>query len=349
MGEQAAVIDLRSDTVTVPSAAMREAMLGAAVGDDVYGEDATINDLEHRTAEAFGKEAGLFCVTGSLANQLAVRLLVNPGEELLCDRNAHVVRAELGAHAQLGGVTTRTWWSDHGVGELAQIEQLLAPDAGPYLVSTAALALENTHNFGGGTVQPLEHLQRVHELARSNGIAMHLDGARIWNAHVASGVSLASYGELFDTVSVCFSKGMGAPVGSVVLGSAEVIARARVLRKRMGGGWRQAGILAAGAAFALENNIERLAEDHLAARALADEVAQQAPAAVNPTAVETNIVVLSTGSRPAGEIVAAAAEQGVRISGVGARLVRAVTHLGVTEAECLAAGAVLGKILGDEG
>ena len=157
MGERVGVIDLRSDTVTVPSPAMREAMLSAVVGDDVYGEDRSINEFEHRTAEAFGKQAGLFCATGSLANQLAVRLLVNPGEELLCDRNAHVVRAELGAHATLGGVTTRTWWSENGIGDLAQIEALLSPDAGPYLVSTAALALENTHNFGGGTVQPLDH------------------------------------------------------------------------------------------------------------------------------------------------------------------------------------------------
>jgi threonine aldolase len=339
------VIDLRSDTVTAPTPAMREAMASAPVGDDVYDEDPTIHALEERAAAMLGHEAGLFCATGSMTNVLGVWLHVAPGTEVLCDVNAHVARAEMGAHGALTGVTMRTWPSAHGRLDAAEVERIVSPDAGPYLVSTACVAVENTHNFGGGTVQPLEQLQATRDLCRELGIAFHLDGARLPNASVASGVSLDTYGRLFDTVSLCLSKGLGAPVSSVLVGSAAAVARARVQRKRLGGGWRQAGILAAAGLYALEHHVDRLAEDHAAARALGEAVAARAPQALDPAAVETNIVALDTGKVPATQVVAAAAAEGVRVGTVGTRTVRAVTHLDVTLAQARAAGEVLGDVL----
>jgi threonine aldolase len=232
------VIDLRSDTVTAPTPAMREAMASAPVGDDVYDEDPTIHALEERAAAMLGHEAGLFCATGSMTNVLGVWLHVAPGTEVLCDVNAHIARAEMGAHGALTGVTMRTWPSVHGKLDAAEVAAIVSPDAGPYLVSTACVAVENTHNFGGGTVQPLDQLQATADLCRDLGVAFHLDGARLPNAAVATGISLDTYGRLFDTVSLCLSKGLGAPVGSVLVGPAADIARARVQRKRLGGGWR---------------------------------------------------------------------------------------------------------------
>ena len=339
------MIDLRSDTVTRPTEAMRAAMAAAPVGDDVYGEDPSVLELERRTAELLGHEAGLFCATGSLANLLGVRMLVEPGQEVLCDVAAHVARAEMGAHAAVHGLTMRTWPSDHGRLDVERVREILSPSAGPYQVSTAAVAVENTHNFGGGVVQPLEQLQATAELCREHGVGFHLDGARLWNAHIATGVPLATYGALFDTVSVCFSKGLGAPVGSVLVSSAENIARARVQRKRLGGGWRQAGMLAAGALHALEHQLQRLAEDHAAARGLAAAVAEDAPDAVDVDALETNIVVLDTGAQSGAAVAAAAAERGVLVSALGPRMVRAVTHLDVTAEACTEAGRVLGALL----
>ncbi|MBB1500157.1 threonine aldolase family protein [Propioniciclava sp. MC1683] len=337
------MIDLRSDTLTQPSEAMRAAMAAAPVGDDVYAEDPTIGELEQRVAELLGHEAGLFCATGSLANVLGVAQHVRPGQEVLCDSGAHIARAEMGAHGALTGVTMRTWVTHDGRTEPELVEELLAPDAGPYLVSTACVAIENTHNFGGGTVQPLDALTQTSALCRDAGVRLHLDGARLWNAHVATGTPLADYGTLFDTVSVCFSKGLGAPVGSVLVGSAEAMANARVLRKRLGGGWRQAGLLAAGCLYALDHHVERLADDHAAASAFAAAVT--AGSSVTLADPETNIVVVPTGSLPATEVVARAAARGVRVSTVGARVVRAATHLDVTTAQCADAGAILAEVL----
>jgi threonine aldolase len=339
------MIDLRSDTLTTPTPEMREVMAAAPVGDDVYDEDPSIHALEERTAELLGHEAGLYCPTGSMTNVLGVALLVAPGQEVLCDVSAHIARAEMGAHGALTGVTMRTWPSVRGKLDVAEVARIISPDAGPYLVSTAAVAVENTHNFGGGTVQPLEQLEAVGALCRAHGVGYHLDGARLGNASVASGVPLSTYGPLFDTVSLCLSKGLGAPVGSVLVSSAANVARARILRKRLGGGWRQAGILAAAGLHALENHLDRLGDDHEAARALAQAVADRAPHAVDLAAVETNIVVLDTRDRPAADVVVAAAERGVRVGTVGPRLVRAVTHLDVTLAQSREAGEVLGELL----
>lgn len=338
----APTIDLRSDTLTRPTAKMRAAMAAAEVGDDVYGEDPTINALQDRVAQLLGHEAGLFVPTGSMGNLLGIWCLANPGQEVLCDSRAHIVRAELGAHAALHGITTRTWDSVNGVTDTARIAELIAP-ATAYLVQTAAVALENTHNFGGGTVQPIEHLKEVSDLCRGAGVGLHLDGARLWNAHIATGVPLAEYGRLFDTVNVCFSKGLGAPAGSMLLSSAANIDRARRQRKRLGGGMRQSGILAAAAAYALDHQLDRLAEDHASAAALAAEIAALAPQAV--TAPQTNIVVLNTQTVAATEVVTQAAELGVRISAVGPRTVRAVTCLEVSHDQALLAGKILGGIL----
>ena len=332
-------IDLRSDTVTAPTPAMREAMVSAPVGDDVYGEDPTVNELERRVADLLGHEAALFTPTGSMANQLGIRLHVRPGQEMLCDSDAHVVRAELGAAAALSGITTRTWSAARGRVDAVKVARLMRPDAGPYMVSTAAVAIEDTHNFGGGTVQAYAQLELLRDLTAAAGVAMHLDGARLWNAHVASGTPLADYGRLFDTVSVCLSKGLGAPVGSVLVGSAAGVAEARVWRKRLGGGMRQAGILAAAGLYALDHHVDRLADDHARARRIAGVVAAVVPAAVDPGTVQTNIVVIE--SLDAAQVVARAREAGVLLGQLDPTHARLVTHLDVDDDDADQAAKVL--------
>jgi threonine aldolase len=317
------VVDLRSDTVTRPTPAMRAAMAQAEVGDDVYGEDPTVLALEAEVAQLLGFEAGLFVPSGSLGNQLGIRLLVPPGYELVCDSLAHVARAELGAAAVFAGITFRTWAATRGRLDAAAAAQLIAPDAGPYLVSTAAIAVENTHNFGGGTIQPADQVSAVIELARAHGLGLHLDGARLWNAHVATGRPMHELAAGFDTASVCLSKGLGAPVGSVLVSSAERIAEARVWRKRYGAGMRQVGILAAAGRYALAHHIERLADDHARAGRLG------AALGADPAAVETNIVVLDVPEAAA--VAAKAREQDVLVSALGPRFLRLVTHLDVDD------------------
>ena len=317
------IVDLRSDTISRPTPAMRAAMADAVVGDDVYGEDPTVTALEAEVAELLGHEAALFVPSGSLGNQLGLRLLVGPGQELVCDSLAHVARAELGAAAVFSGITFRTWKATRGLLDLDAIGELIAPAAGPYLVSTAAIEVENTHNFGGGTIQPAAQVAAVQQLARDHGLGLHLDGARLWNAHVASGTPLSGLAAGFDTVSVCLSKGLGAPVGSVLVASAARIAEARVWRKRYGAGMRQVGILAAAGLYALDNNIARLADDHARARRLAYALG------ADPRGVETNIVVLDVPDAPT--VAARAAEQGVLVSALGPRFLRLVTHLDVDD------------------
>ncbi len=346
------IVDLRSDTLTRPVPGMREAMASAEVGDDVYGEDPTVNALERRVADLLGHEAGLFTPTGSLANVLGVRLLVEPGRELLCDSLAHVVRAELGAHAALGGVTTRTWDAQVPGRQVGLLDpevplRMMVPDGGPYLVSTAAVAVENTHNFGGGTVQPLAALRRLREGTADAGVAVHLDGARLWNAHVADDVPLSEYGSLADTVSVCLSKGLGAPVGSVLVGSGERVARARVWRKRMGGGMRQVGILAAAGHYALDHHVLRLRDDHVRATRLAEALSAVLPSAVDPARTRTNIVVLDLREAgiPAAPLAKEVAAEGVLVSVLGTYALRAVTHLDVDDSGVDRAATVLCRVL----
>ncbi len=331
------MIDLRSDTVSRPTEAMRAAMARADVGDDVYGEDPTVRALEERVAAAFGHGDALFTVTGSLANLLAVRAVVPVGTELLCEAEAHVARAELGAHAAVTGTTVRTWRHPRGLADPAAVEPMVAPELGPFLVRTAAVSVENTHNFAGGVVQPLELLRGLRALADSAGLAVHLDGARIWNAHVATGVALSDYGELADVLAVCLSKGLGAPVGSLLVGSPEVVAEARVWRKRLGAGWRQAGVLAAAGLHALDRHVERLSVDHQHARELA------VACGVDPAAVETNIVVARCPD--AAGVVRAAAAEGVLVGALGPGTVRLVTSLEVDEAAVRKAAGVLAPLL----
>jgi threonine aldolase len=326
-------IDLRSDTLTSPTEAMRQAMASAEV---VYDEDPTVHVLQQRVAELFGKEAALFTPTGSMANVLAVASLVSPGQEVLCEASAHIARAELGAHGALTGLTMRTWRHPRGQVDLTAIGEMYAPDMGPFFVRTAAVSIENTHNFAGGAVLPLEDLQALRAWADEVGVGVHLDGARVWNAHVATGVPLAAYGACVDVLSVCLSKGLGAPVGSLVVGSADAIAEARVRRKRLGGGMRQVGILAAAGVHALDHHVERLSLDHLHAQLLAEACG------VDPHTVDTNIVVVPRDDAAA--FVAGAREGGVLVSPVGPRAVRLVTHLDISRQDADAAAVVLSRL-----
>ena len=322
-------------------------MASAEVGDDVYGDDPTVNSLEERIAAMFGHEAGLFAPTGSLANQLAIRTLVKPGEELLVETRGHIVRAELGAAAAFSGITTRTWPAVDGLLKAEEPLAIAHENAGPYLVSTKAIAVENTHNFGGGTVQPIEEIAKLSSAARARGIAMHLDGARIWNAHVASGVSFAEYGKHFETISVCLSKGLGAPIGSVMLSSKERVADARIWRKRYGAGMRQVGIIAAAAHYALNHNIARLAEDHARAKKIAVALAAIDSSLVDPSKVHTNIVglELSKIGIKAADLTARCKDAGLWISALGPHYARLVTHLDFDDAQCDEAISILQRAL----
>ena len=306
-------------------------MAAAEVGDDVYGEDPTVNALEEHVAGLFGHEAAVFVPSGTMGNQICLRLVVPPAGELLCDADAHVVTYEHGGAAQHGGISSRTFAG--GLATVPSVTAELRP-AGWGTVPTAAVSVEQTHNRGGGAVHSLEVLQELRALTAAHGIRFHCDGARIWNAHVASGVGLAAYGALFDSMSVCLSKGLGAPVGSVVVCSAELAAEARVLRKRLGGGMRQAGILAAGGLFAMEHQLARLADDHARAARLGAALGVR---------TETNIVPLTVPDARA--FAAAAAEEGVLLGVVGPTRVRAVVHLDVDDAGIDHAEKVLSALL----
>ena len=340
-------VDLRSDTVTKPSAGMREIMSAAEVGDDVYGEDPTVNSLENRVAKLFGKEAALFCPTGSMANQLSIRILVAPGEELITETNSHIVRAELGAGAVFSGITTRTWLADRGLLNADEPLNIAKPDSGPYLVSTTAIAVENTHNFGGGTVQPISEIKKLRQESQKLGISLHLDGARIWNAHVSSGVELVEYGNYFDTISVCFSKGLGAPVGSIMISDKGRIGKARQWRKRYGGGMRQVGVLASACHYALDNNIKLLKIDHQRAKLIAKAIASITPNLINPEHVDTNIVGLDlTGLKiTAAELSSWLQEKGILTGALGPKYLRLVTHLDLTDDDIEYVSQVLPKLL----
>jgi threonine aldolase len=323
-------VDLRSDTVTRPSAGMLQAMVAAEVGDDVFGDDPTVNALERRVAALFGHEAALFAPTGSMANQIALQLVTPRGGELLAGADAHVVTYELGAAGAIGGISTRTWPSVGASLDVGLIASMIRPRGYPSL-PTRAIAVEQTHNLGGGGVIPIETLRSLREISDKSGLLLHGDGARIWHAHVAEGVPLIEYGALFDTLSVCLSKGLGAPIGSLVVASAERIAEARVIRKRMGGGMRQVGILAAAGDYALTHNIERLADDHVRARRLAEALSEFN--VVNPDKVVTNLVPidLRATSIDAPTLVAEAAKRGVHLAAMLPHLARVVFHLDVDD------------------
>lgn len=318
-------------------------MVNAPVGDDVYGEDPTVRELEEAVADLLGHEAGLFCPTGSMANLLGVWLHTPIGTEALCDSLAHIARAEMGAHGALSGVTMRTWTSQGGWVAADDVLDMVARDCGPYLVETACVAIEDTSNFGGGAVQDPEQLKRLSAQLADWNIQRHLDGARLPNAAAVTGMALHEYGELFDTVSLCLSKGLGAPVGSVLVGDRVAIDRARVQRKRLGGGWRQAGILAAAGLYALEHNLPRIREDHVSALRFADRLVEAAPDQVKVSLVETNIVMFAVDDAPG--VAARAKDKGVLLSVLGPDRLRAVTHLDVTSQQCEQAGQILAESL----
>jgi threonine aldolase len=339
-------VDLRSDTVTRPTAGMRAAMAAADVGDDVFGEDPTVNRLEERVADFLGKEAAIFVPSGTMSNQIAVRIHTRPGDELLCDGNCHIFQYEAGAPAALSGVTCRTFAGEDGILDLSQLEGEIHPD-NQHLTVTRLICLENTHNRGGGKVYPLEKIAAISQWARQNELAMHLDGARLWNAIVATGVSGKEWGRHFDTVSVCFSKGLGAPVGSALAGSRELIAKARRVRKMFGGGMRQAGVLAAAALHALDHHIDRLRDDHENAQIFAAAVRSCPALKLVPDAVETNLVWfrIDPAAGDAHELTRRLAERGIHVHPLGSHTLRACTHLDVSAAEVRRAAETLVDIM----
>jgi len=327
-------IDLRSDTVTRPTPGMRAAMAAADVGDDVFDEDPTVHRLQDRVADLLGMEAALFVPTGTMANQICVRVHTRPGDELICETTSHVYVWEAGAPAALSGVTTRPVDGEYGVLDVGQLRDLIRPNNEHY-TRTRLVVLENTHNRGGGRVYPHEQVEAISSWAHANGLAMHLDGARLWNAHVATGRPLADSCKPFDSVTVAFSKGLGAPVGSVLAGTRDFVAKARRVRKLFGGAWRQAGILAAAALYALDNHLPRLAEDHRNARVLADAVSDTAGLRLEPPGVETNLVWFEVDPdlMPAPRLGAALKDRGVLVHLAGRTTLRACTHLDVSAAD----------------
>jgi threonine aldolase len=332
-------IDLRSDTVTQPTLGMRKAMAEAEVGDDVLGADPTAVRLEEHIAQVLGKEAALFMPSGTMANQVAVRLHCQPGDELLCERDCHIFNYEQGAFAQLSGVAAQTVEGLQGVMRREQLELLIRPE-NDHLVRTRLVCLENTHNRGGGKILPLDEVTRICEWAHAAGLKTHLDGARLFNAVVASGIEAVRWASLFDTVSVCFSKGLGAPVGSALVGDRGLIRQARRYRKLFGGGMRQCGIIAAGALYALEHHVDRLVEDHEKARMLADFIRHCSGLTLTYNDVETNIVFFDVDPRlgSARQFVAELADQGVLMLAETQQRVRALTHLDVSVDEVQQAG-----------
>lgn len=340
------MIDLRSDTVTKPSQAMREAMARAAVGDDVYGEDPTVNRLQEMAAALLGKDAALFVPSGIMANQLSIRVQTRPGDEVIIEGSSHIVRYEHGAAAALAGVQLHWLSGVRGILEPEQVEAAIRPKD-PYSIPTTLICLENTHNSGGGSIYPLSKINRIRTLALARGIPMHLDGARLFNAVVATGVPAAEYSRHFETVSFCLSKGLGAPVGSMIVSDRPTVDKLRRLRRLYGGGMRQAGILAAAGIYALEHNIPRLKEDHDHARVLADALKKIPTVSVRPDQVETNIVLFDVTSsrRSPTEILADLKKEGVLVNAVAGTTFRAVTHLDVTSKDIEEAGKVFASVL----
>ncbi len=338
-------IDLRSDTVTKPTPAMRRAMAEAEVGDDVFGEDPTVHALEARTAELLGKEAALFVPSGTMANQIAVAVHTRPGDELICATTAHVYVWEAGGIARHSGVTARTFEGNFGLLSLHDIKDAIRPSDVHY-VRTRLVWLENTQNRGGGRIQSVESSSAIRHWARENGLMMHLDGARLFNAVVATGEPAIAWSQHFDSVSVCFSKGLGAPVGSALVGTAETIKAARGVRKLMGGAMRQAGIIAAGALYALEHHIDRLADDHAHAQILAQAFENTEGFSLEFGPVQTNLVwvVVDPQMGSAAEVSAYLKSRGILVAALGSQVVRACTHLGVTRDDIEYAASVIRQI-----
>ncbi|MSR33094.1 MAG: low-specificity L-threonine aldolase [Gemmataceae bacterium] len=339
-------IDLRSDTVTRPTPGMRAAMLAAEVGDDVFQEDPTIKALEEKVASLLGKEAAVFCPSGTMSNQMSIRTHTQSADEIICEESCHIFNWEAGGPAALSGVSCRTLRGQDGVLEVHHVEGMVRPPNDHY-PRTRVLCVENTHNRCGGKVQPFETLKSLRDWTKKNNLAFHLDGARLWNASIASGIPLDQWGGLFDSVSVCFSKGLGAPVGSALTGSKDFIHRARRFRKLFGGGMRQAGILAAAAIYALDNHFQRMVEDHENAQIFARAVRETPGLEIDHPTVETNIIWFRVDSAvvQVPQMVAAFKAEGVLIHTSGLNLMRAVTHLDVSKAQVAKAAGIVKKVV----
>lgn len=338
------MIDLRSDTVTRPTDAMRRAMADAEVGDDVYGEDPTVNRLQDVAAERFGREAGLFVPSGVMANVLWTRVLAGPATEVVVERWGHAVAYEDGAGAAGVGVQYLTVEGDRGRLDADTVRSHLRPTGFPY-VRVGMIAAEETTNRGGGAIHGVDRLRALREVADERGAALHVDGARIWNAVVATGADPVAYGDVATGLNFCLSKGLGAPVGSVMVGDADAIAEARVWRRRFGGAMRQVGVLAAAGLHALDHHVARLADDHDNARLVAERLADRVPGSTDPDVVDTNIVFVATGDHDAADVASRAAQRGVRCSPADPRTLRLLTHLDVTREDCLTAADVLADLL----
>ena len=326
------LIDLRSDTVTKPCGAMRRAMSEAEVGDDVLGADPTVNKLEKRVAEVLGKEDAIYLPSGSMSNQVAIRSLTEPGDEIILEENSHCYFYEGGAPSALSGVSCRLLPGDRGVFTVETFKAALRPQ-NVHFPRSKVVVIENTHNRGGGSVWPIEKIEEIASAASDAGLKMHLDGARLWNASAASGIAEKEYAKYFETVNVCFSKGLGAPVGSALAGTKEMMDRARRFRKQFGGGMRQAGIIAAGALYGLENNRQRLKEDHANAKRLALGVAEIDGFEVDVEGVMTNIVMIKVVSKNAAGLVEKLSDKGVLMLATGVDTIRAVTNLHITDGD----------------
>ena len=326
------MIDLRSDTVTQPTEGMRRAMMAAPVGDDVLGDDPTVSALEAYVAELLGKEAAVYMPSGTMTNQVALRVHTQPSDEIILEAEAHIYYYEGGGPAALSGVSCRLLPGAGGVFSAAAVEQALRPHD-PHFPRTQLVCVENTHNRSGGRIFPLETIQEIAEVCAQKDLRLHLDGARFWNACVATGISEADYAAPFDTLSVCFSKGLGAPVGSALVGSTEMMAKARRFRKLFGGGMRQAGIIAAGALYALEKQRDRLTEDHDNAQLLAQGLQNMAGIEVDLASVQTNIVNFDLPGHSAAEVAKGLAQRDVAVLATGPHRIRAVTNLMVNRAQ----------------
>jgi len=329
------MIDLRSDTVTKPTPSMRRAMMEAEVGDDVYGEDPTVNQLERRAAELTGKEAGLFVPTGTMGNTIAVKIHTDHGQEVICESRSHVLNYELAMMAWFSGCVARPIPAEDGILTWDQIKREVRP-LGPHWAPTGLISIENTHNMAGGTVYPIRAIREICAGAHERGLKVHMDGARIFNASAATGVPVRDIVAPVDTVMFCLSKALGAPVGSLVTGPAEAIARGRLYRKRLGGGMRQAGVLAAAGLVALDETPRRLSDDHANAKFLAEGLARIRGIQVDPAKVATNIVVFNVSATGlvSADISLRLKQLGVLINGINEREMRAVTHYDVDRAGC---------------
>jgi len=339
-------IDLRSDTITKPSQTMREYMMQAEVGDDVFAEDPTVNRLREKVAELLGKETALFVPSGTQANQICLNANTQPGQEVIVDYNAHIFNYESGAGGMLSGIQLHPVIGENGFPSVEQIQEVIRPFDDHY-PQTGLICLENTHNKAGGTIFPIEDIANISELVNQHNLRMHLDGARLWNASVATGIALSEYAKYFNSVSLCFSKGLGAPIGSIIVGSKEFIKKAHFYRKAYGGGMRQVGIIAAACEYALENNFAKLNTDHSNAKKIADTLHSLPSIEIELNSVQTNLIIfdVSKMGKTASDVCLLLEENGILALPFGPTKIRFVTHLDVSSEQTSQACLILQRIL----